>query len=167
MRKAFSAYFYPDGTLIQPFENYQGRKKTGETVDITRGYCAVEIFSKCDPFGHYNRGNRVRGRIVLTTWCNTGFVALARGGKIRAVMPDLDGGTLASRKAGIAIQSVTLVTRQGLELTWNEMPSLSLLSAVFTIEAVAEKLGPLVRGDQWGGLEIGAVKDLRRKHGKG
>lgn len=161
-RTPYSAYIYTDGTLVQPYEEKQKGVRMADTVDITLGYCQVEIHRKYDAFGVYLKKHRVpRGRIALTLWSNTGFIALARGGCIRATMPDVMAATGRTRAQGIAAQIIVLTTHTGLELTWLELPE--LVSPVFSIEEKhLERIAGVKRGDTWGGMQVSAVKDLRK-----
>lgn len=163
-RTIWCSYLYTDGTLIEVFEESRDGVKIGETADVTLGYCDLSIMRHEDRH-IWSPENRRQGRIVIGKYRSSGFLQLARGGKIDATMPSLSNGSENSKSKGISVQYVTLTTAKGIKLEWTETPD--IISGQFTIQD--ENHAPaqpdtLVSGSLWGcSARIWKVKDLRPK----
>lgn len=159
-REKTAEYLLSDGTLISLYEERRDCMKIGETADVTYGYCQVSVYESYESSGGYRTAQP--GRIVISKYSNDGFTALAKGGKVTASMPSVCGGSENTKKQGLAVQYVWLVTKSGQKLVWCDIPS--ILSSNFTVQ-VGEKYveGPKRSGDLlWGDIRIWKVTDLRK-----
>lgn len=149
------------GTLIQMYEEYRDGVRIGETADITLGYCTVSIWESY-PQSYAYRQNKPFGRIVLHR--TDGFTKLAKGGKVSATCPSVDGGSDNSKRLGYEIQYVWLETKSGEKLSWCDVTS--VVCSQFTVQAGDEYKLPenvTVGYRLWSGSTIMKVTDLRPK----
>ena len=131
-RQLTCSYLYSDGTLVSLFEERRDGVQIGQTADVTFGYCDVKLYpSYKDSRGYH--ATAYRGRIVLHRYNMNGFLPLAKGGKVRAIAPHVDGGSENTKQNNFQVQSVSLETKQGLELEWSDVTS--ILSSSFTVQA--------------------------------
>lgn len=165
MRKLTCTYLYTDGTLIEYFDEFRKGAKIGETVDVTMGYCTLNLAS----YGMDGDGNgsvfaerKVEGRIVFHSWNDDGVIALAKGGTINATLPSLTAGSNRSREHGLKVQYVELRMKNGLRLNWTDTECVS--SQFCLQERVVEHEGKtLTPGSRWGySATVYAVRDMRK-----
>jgi hypothetical protein len=160
-REKTAEYLLSDGTLISLFDERRDGTKIGETADITYGYCEVSVYESYESSGRYRTAKP--GRIVISKYSNDGFTALAKGGKVTGSMPSVCGGSENTKKQGLAVQYVWLVTKSGHRLVWCDVPS--IINSNFTVQVGEQYLagGPKRAGDVlWGNIRIWKVTDLRK-----
>jgi hypothetical protein len=163
MRKLSCTYLYTDGTLIEHFDEFRKNAKIGETVDVTLGYCTLNLaaHNETETDG-YKSKRKVNGRIVFHSWKGDGVIALAKGGTINATLPALAEGSENSRSRGIKVQHVELRTKAGLRFHWTDC---EIVRSQFTLqETSVEHAGKILApGCRWGyAATVYAVRDMRK-----
>ena len=121
-------YLFDDGHAVQIFE-----KEDADAGRITYAV-VIERFTEAEC--------NFSGRIIFGRY-REGMTALIRTARqIRATEPNSNWGSDATKKAGIAVGSLTVTTAQG-DLYWYDMPG--LISGCYTFQggpAYAEKFDP-------------------------
>jgi hypothetical protein len=162
-RDLTGSYLYADGTLVQCFDEKRNGSKIGETVDVTYGYCKVNIYDR-DQENHFARPVE-QGRIVIHRYSDNAFVPLAKGGRVLAKTANLKSGSEKTREMGLAVQYVELTMKNGLNLGWSDIPG--VLGSTFTVQSgseygeISQDLKP---GDKWGFVSVvNKVVNLRKE----
>jgi hypothetical protein len=164
-RRLTGSYLTTEGTMYQIFEELRGGSRIGETTDVTYGYAKVEIVRYLSD--EHNR-EFVQGRIVIHRYSNDGFIALAKGGRVSAVAPGFYYGSERTREQRLETQSVKLITKGNLELSWHDV--VSVMGSTFTVQVTASRENPeqyaipegLTTGDRLHDTVVNKVTDLRK-----
>lgn len=163
-RNRTCSYIYTDGTLIEIFEERRDGVEIGQTVDVTLGYCTLDIAERTELFSKQHKPN---GRIVIhNRYTGKGFTELAKGGHVAAMAPSYAEGSPNSQSKHIKVQSVKLTTKAGYTIQWTDT---DVICSEFTIqpdENFKHGIDPerCYAGASWGGdARIWKITDLRPK----
>jgi hypothetical protein len=158
-RKLSHAYIYTNGTLVEVFHERRSGMTIGQTVDVTRGFCEVQISKITDE----NRELIEAGRIVLNSNTDS-MLTLMRGGTVYADLSSIHGGSRMTAGLGLLVEFMKVVTAKGLKFWWNSIPD--TLSGPFAVQEIAADYSAsfcdVVLGSYLEGRTVCKVKDLRK-----
>ncbi len=161
-RELTCSYLYTDGTLIQVFDESRSGVQIGSTVDITLGFCKVFIDARPE---EHKKVPVTYGRLVMGRYNSPDMITLAKGGRVEGTLPSLYCGSPHSQQKGLRVQYVEITTKNGMRLTWTEIPD--VISGQFTVQELkADAMYDESRGVgyTWGyDSRIWKVTDLRVK----